>query len=147
MEVILTQDIDKVGKAGEQVRVREGYSRNFLFPRKLAVPVTEGGLKFLEAKKKRADTKRQKEKETAAELAARAGKVKCLIKAKAGEGGKLFGSVTRQDISDTLEAQGVSVDRRHIDLFDPIHQVGEYQVRVRLHSEVEVMLKVIVVQA
>jgi large subunit ribosomal protein L9 len=147
MEVILTQDVEQLGKAGERVRVRDGYSRNFLFPRKLAVPVTVGGLKFLEAKKKRADDRREKEKQSVRDLASKIEKWNCTLKVKVGEGGKLFGSVTRQDIANVLSKAGFPVDKRHIDLFDTIHQVGKYEVRLRLHPEVEMMLPVAVVEA
>lgn len=147
MELILLQDVERVGKAGDRIKVRDGFSRNYLIPRHLAVPVTEGGLRFLEAKKKRAEDKRQKEKEQAAQLAERLAKINCIIKAKIGPEGKLFGSVRREDVSEALAKLGFTIDRRQIDLFDPIHQVGEYQVRVRLHAEVEPALKVVVVQA
>lgn len=147
MEVILVQDVDHLGKAGERVKVRDGYSRNYLIPNKLAVLATEGGLKFLEAKKKRAEEKRLKEKEEASQLAQKISAWVCVIKAKVGPEGKLFGSVTRQDIHVALEQAGFAVDKRKIDLSEPIHQVGEYQVKIRLHSEVEAELKVVVTQA
>jgi len=146
MEVILVQDVDKLGKAGDRVKVREGYSRNFLVPRRLAVPVTEGGLRFLEAKKKRAEEKRAQEKEQALKVAERLKLWTCVLKAKVGEEGKLFGSITRQDIDTALRKEGYEIDKRKIDLAEPIHQVGEYQVRIRLHSEVDVRIKVIVTQ-
>ncbi len=147
MEVILIQDVEKLGKAGDQVKVRDGYSRNFLFPRRLAAPVTAGGLKFLESKKKQAQAKREKEKQAALDLKEQIQKWSCVIKMKVGEGGKLFGSVTRQDISNLLEKAGFPVDKRHIDLFDSIHQVGKYEVRLRLYPEVDMMLSVLVVEA
>ena len=147
MEVILVQDVDKVGKAGERVRVRDGFSRNYLLPRKLAVPITEGGLRFLEAKKKHAEELRRQEKEQTSKLAERIGQWTCVLKAKVGLEGKLFGSITRQTIHDALQKEGFEIDKRKIDLIEPIHQVGEYSVKIRLHSEVEVQLKVIVTQA
>ena len=147
MEVILTQDVDKIGKAGERIKVRDGFSRNYLIPRRLAVPVTEGGLRFLEATKKRAEAKRLQEKEEAARLAEQIGAWTCVLKVKVGAEGKLFGSITRQDVHAALEAKGFPVDKRKIDLPEPIHQLGEYQVRIRLHSEVETPLKVIVTQS
>ena len=147
MELILVQDVEKLGKAGDRVKARDGYSRNYLIPRKLAVPVSEGGLKFLEAKKKRAEEKREQEKQEASKLAERIKQWTCAIKARVGAEGKLFGSVTRQDIYNALHQEGLEVDKRKIDLLDPIHQVGEYQVRIRLHSDVDVQLKVTVNQA
>ena len=147
MEVILVQDVEKLGKSGDRVKVRDGYSRNYLFPMKLAVPATEGGLRFLEAKKKRAEEKRLQEKEKASQLAQKLAEWTCVIKAKVGPEGKLFGSVTRQDIQTALQKNGFEIDKRRIDLLSPIHQVGEYQVKIRFHSEVEVELKVVVTQA
>lgn len=146
MEVILTQDVDRIGKAGEKVRVKNGYFRNFLSPRKLAVLATEAGLRFLEAKKKQAEEKRQKEKAGAEALAEKLKSLTCVIKAKVGEEGKLFGSVTRQHIEAELKNHEFSIDKRVIELAEPIHRVGEYQVPVRLHSDVEVLLKVVVTQ-
>lgn len=147
MEVILVQDVDKLGKAGDQVRVRDGFSRNYLFPKRLAVPVTEGGLKFLEAKKKRAEEIRLQEKEQATKLAERIQQWTCVLKGKVGTEGKLFGSMTRQDIHDALRKEGFEIDKRKIDLAEPIHQVGEYRVKIRLHAEIEAQLKVVVTQA
>ncbi len=147
MEVILVQDVDQLGKAGDRVKVRDGFSRNYLLPRRLAVPVTEGGLKFLEAKKKRAEEIRLQEKEQASKLAERLGQSTCVLKAKVGAEGKLFGSMTRQDIHSALQKEGFEIDKRKIDLAEPIHQVGEYRVKIRLHAEVEAQLKVVVTQA
>ena len=147
MEVILVQDVDKLGKAGDRVKVRDGFSRNYLLPRRLAVPITEGGLKFLEAKKKRADEIRLQEKEQALKLAERLQKLTCTLKAKVGTEGKLFGSITRQDIHSALQKEGFEIDKRKIDLAEPIHQIGEYQVKIRLHAEVDTQLKVVVTQA
>lgn len=147
MEIILVQDVDNLGKAGDRIKVRDGFSRNFLIPRRLAVPVSEGGLKFLEAKKKHAEEKRLQEKERAAQLAQKISNWTCVLKVKVGPEGKLFGSVTRQDIYNALHKEGFEIDKRKIELHEPIHHVGEYQVRIRLHSEVEFQLKVIVTQA
>ena len=118
-----------------------------MFPKRLAVPVSEGGLKFLEAKIKRAEEKRAQEKDQASKLAERIGQWTCVLKVKVGAEGKLFGSVTRQDIQTALRKEGFEVDKRKIDLVAPLHQVGEYHVRIQLHSEVEIQLKVIVTQA
>ena len=147
MEVILVQDVDHLGKAGERIKVRDGFSRNYLIPNRLAVPATEGGLKFLEAKKKHADQKRIQAKEEMDRLSQRIQAWTCVVKVKVGAEGKLFGSITRQDIHAALQKEGFEVDKRKIDLMEPIHQVGEYRVRVRLPSEVDVQLKVIVTQA
>lgn len=146
MEVILTQDVMNVGKAGERIKVRDGFSRNYLIPRKLAVPVTEGGLRFLEAKKKRAEEQRAQEKVKASQLAEHINQLACVLKVRVGQEGKLFGSVTRQDIQAALEKEGFTIDKRHIET-EPLHQVGEYRIKIKLHSEVEAQLKVIVTQA
>ena len=146
MEVILTQDVTNIGKAGERIRVRDGFSRNYLIPRKLAVPVTEGGLRFLEAKKKRAEEQRAQEKIKTSELAERINQATCVLKVRVGQEGKLFGSVTRQDIQESLKKEGFDIDKRHIET-EPIHQVGEYRIKIKLHSEIEAQLKVIVTQA
>ena len=147
MEVILLEDIDRIGKAGERIKVRDGFSRNYLIPRKLAVPVTEGGLKFLEAKKKQAEDKRRKEKEEALQLAEKIKSWTCVLKVKVGAEGKLFGSVTRLDLQTALQKEGFEIDKRRINLSTTIHQVGEYQVPIHLHPEVEVPLRVVVTQA
>ncbi len=146
MEVILTQDVPKIGKAGERIRVRDGFSRNYLIPRKLAVPITEGGLRFLEAKKKRAAEQRVQEKAKASQLAERINQSSCVLKARVGQEGKLFGSVTRHDIHEALKKEGFEIDKRDIET-EPIHQVGEYRIKIKLHQEVEAQLKVIVTQA
>lgn len=146
MEVILTQDVINIGKAGERIKVRDGFSRNYLIPRKLAVPVTEGGLRFLEAKKKRAEEQRAQEKVKAGQLAERINQSVCVLKVRVGQEGKLFGSVTRQDIQAALKKEGFEIDKRHIET-EPLHQVGEYQIKIKLHSEVEAQLKVVVTQA
>lgn len=147
MEVILVQDVDNLGKAGERIKVRDGYSRNFLIPNRLAVPATEGGLKFLEAKKKRAEAKRTQEKEEALRIAARLREWTCTVKARVGAEGKLFGSVTRQDIFTELEKAGFQIDKRKIELGGAIHEVGDYQAQLRLHPEVETTFKVVVTAA
>lgn len=147
MEVILLQDVEQVGKAGERIKVRDGFSRNYLIPKRLAVPASEAGLRFLEAQKKRAEQKRAQEKETAVQLGEKIKQLTCVIKVKVGAEGKLFGSVTRQDVHRALQNEGIEVDKRRVELAEPIHQVGEYQVPVRLHSEVVVSLRVIVTEA
>lgn len=146
MEVILTQDVTNIGKAGERIRVRDGFSRNYLIPNKLAVPITEGGLRFLEARKKRAEEARAQEKVKAEQLSGKLGELACVLKVRVGQEGKLFGSVTRQDIQAALKKEGFEIDKRHIET-EPLHQVGEYRIKIKLHSEVEAQLKVIVTQA
>lgn len=141
MKVILLDDVDNLGHAGEVVNTAEGYFRNFLQPRKLAVLSSEGGLRFLEAKKKQAIAKSEQEKKTALDFAALLEKTTCAIKARVGQENKLFGSVTTQDVHDELSKNGISVDRKRIEMA-PIHQVGEYLAKIKLHPEVDVSLKV-----
>lgn len=147
MEVILVQDVDNLGKAGERIRVRDGFSRNYLIPNRLAVPVTESGLKFLEAKKKRAEEKRVQAKEEMNQLSQRLQKWSCILKMKVGAEGKLYGSVTRNDVHAELEKAGFQIDKRKIDLPGVINHVGEFQVQVRLHPELETIFKVVVTGA
>ena len=144
MEVILVQDVDNLGKAGERIKVRDGFSRNYLIPNRLAVPATEGGLKFLEAAKKRAEQKRIQAKEEMSRLSQRIQAWTCVLKVKVGAEGKLYGSVTRNDVHAELEKAGFQVDKRKIDLPGVINHVGEYQVQVKLHPELETMFKVVV---
>ena len=141
MKVILLQDVDNLGKAGDTIESRNGYFRNFLQPRKLAVLSTEGGLRFLEAKRKQAAIRSERLKKEALELAAHLEKTPCVIKARVGQEGKLFGSVTTQDVHDDLAKKGIQIDRKKIEMA-PIHQVGDYHAVVKLHSDVEVSLKV-----
>lgn len=141
MKVILLEDVENVGHAGETAEVKEGYFRNYLLPRRLAVPTTEGGLRFLEAKKKQAVLKSERLKEQAKALAAQLEKITCVIKARVGEEGKLFGSVTARDVHEELEKQGLVVERKRIEMA-PIHKIGDYHAILKLHPEVEVTLKV-----
>ncbi len=141
MKIILLQDIESLGHAGEMVEARDGYFRNYLSPRKLAVLSTEGGLRFLEARKKQALVQSQHKKESALELAAQLEKTPCVIKAKVGQEGKLFGSVTTHDIHGELEKRGITIERKRIEMA-PIHQVGDYHAKIKLHPEVDVLLKV-----
>lgn len=141
MKIVLLDDVENVGHAGAVVEVKEGYFRNYLSPRRLAVPSTVGGLRFLEAKKKQAAVKFEKLKEEALNFAKQIETTPCVVQAHAGEEGKLFGAVTARQIQDALEKQGIVVERRRIEMV-PIHQVGEYEAKIRLHSEVEATLKI-----
>ena len=143
MKIILLEDVESLGRAGEMVEAKSGYFRNYLAPRKLAVLSTEGGLRFLEAKKKQALVKSQRQKEEALQIAAQFEKTPCVIKARVGQEGKLFGSVTTHDVHEELEKRGISIERKRIEMV-PIHQVGEYHAKIKLHPEVEVALKVFV---
>jgi large subunit ribosomal protein L9 len=145
MDVILREDVKSLGKAGEMVRVKPGYARNFLLPKGLAFEATEGNKKRIAAEAKARDTRLAGEKAAASALAAKLGAATVALKGKAGEEGKLFGSITAQDIADGLAAQGLEVDRRRIELEHPIKTLGFHSVAVRLHPEVHAEVKVNVV--
>ena len=141
MKIILLQNVENLGHAGETVNARDGYFRNYLSPRKLAVLPTEGGIRFLESKRKQALLKLQHLKESAVKIAAELEKTTCVVQAKVGQEGKLFGSVNAQDVHEYLEKQGISIERKRIELA-PIHQVGDYHAKIKLHPEVDVTLKI-----
>ena len=144
-DVILREDVKSLGKAGELVRVKPGYARNFLLPRGLAFEATEGNKKRIAAETRARGARDQAERTEAERFAATLGAVELTLKGKAGEEGKLFGSITAQDIADALAAQGHQVDRRRIELEHPIKTVGHHTVAVRLHSEVHAEVRVSVV--
>jgi large subunit ribosomal protein L9 len=145
MEVILREDVKSLGKAGEMVRVKPGYARNFLLPKGLAFEATEGNRKRIAAEAKARTTRLEAEKTEAAALAGRLGAVSLTLQGKAGEEGKLFGSITATDIAEALKAQGLEVDRRRIELEHPIKTLGFHSVAVRLHPDVHAEVKVNVV--
>ena len=144
-DVILREDVKSLGKAGELVRVKPGYARNFLLPRGLAFEATEGNKKRIAAETRARGARDQAERTEAERFAATLGAVELTLKGKAGEEGKLFGSITAQDIADALAAQGHQVDKRRIELEHPIKTVGHHTVAVRLHSEVHAEVRVSVV--
>ena len=145
IEVILREDIKSLGKAGEMVRVKPGYARNFLLPRGLAFEATEGNKKRIAAETRARSVRDQAERTEAERFAATLGAVTLTLTGKAGEEGKLFGSITAQDIADALAAQGQQVDRRRIELEHPIKTLGHHTVGVRLHPEVHAEVRVSVV--
>jgi large subunit ribosomal protein L9 len=136
MEVILREDIDNLGHRGQVVKVANGYARNFLLPRKLAVPATESNKAIIEQERQAHLRREAKAAGDASELAKLMAGVVVTIRQKAGENDQLFGSVTAQDIAAGLAAQNYTIDRRKIQLEDPIKQLGEHKVPVRLHREV-----------
>jgi large subunit ribosomal protein L9 len=145
IQVILRQDVDKVGKSGELVRVRPGFARNYLLPRQLAVPATDAAVHRIEHERAVAIVRTEKARREAQASADRLGALSIRIIQKAGDDGRLFGSVTTKDIETALKGQGVVIDRRKIDLAEPIKAVGSYQVPVKLVSDVSAILKVEVV--
>jgi large subunit ribosomal protein L9 len=136
MEIILREDVEKLGTRGEVVKVAAGYARNFLLPKKLAVPATDSNRKIVEQERQAHLRKDAKLVGEAQELAKLVGAVTVTIGRKAGENDQLFGSVTAGDISDALTAQNYSVERRKIHLDEPIRTLGEHKVAVRLHRDV-----------
>ena len=145
MEVILRDDVRSVGKAGELVRVKPGYARNYLLPQGLAYEATEGNKKRIAAETRARSTRLAAEKAGAEAFAAQLGQLDLQLKGNAGEEGRLFGSVTAQDVAAALAEAGHEVDRRRIELDQPIKTLGEHTVSVRLHPEVHASVRVTVV--
>lgn len=147
MQVILREDVDKLGKIGDLVKVKDGYARNFLVPSKKAIEATPKNLKAMEHAKKMVSDRIRTLKKSASADADRIKSLAITIKAKVGEEGKLFGSVTSMDIAEAMQAQGVTIDKRKITLEEPIKRIGDYTVPVKLHTDVVADLKVSVVAA
>ena len=145
MEVILREDIKTLGKAGELVRVKPGYARNYLLPHGLAYEATEGNKKRIAAETKARSVRLQSERAGADREAATLSGVQLRLAGKAGEEGKLFGSITSQDIAEALASEGYSFDRRKIELEHPIKSTGTHAVSLRLHPDVHAELRVSVV--
>jgi large subunit ribosomal protein L9 len=145
IEVILREDVKSLGKTGELVRVRPGYARNFLLPKGLAYEASEGNKKRIAAETRARTTRVEAEKNEAQGFAAKLAAVTVTLTGKAGEEGKLFGSVTAPDIADALARQGLEIDRRRIELEHPIKALGFHSVAVRLHPEVHAEVRVQVV--
>jgi large subunit ribosomal protein L9 len=146
MEVILREDIEKLGARGQVVKVASGYARNFLLPKRMAVAATEANKKIVEQERQAHLKKEAKVQGEAQELAKIMTGATVRIAQKAGENDQLFGSVTSKDIAEALSAQNYNIDRRKIQLDEPIRQLGEYKVPVRLHKDVAVEITVVVVK-
>jgi large subunit ribosomal protein L9 len=146
MEVILRMHVDNLGKRGEIVKVADGYARNYLLPRKLALPVTEGNKKHVEQERKIVEQREAQEKGQADAIAARLADVEIVIARRVGETDQLFGSVTTSDVAEALKAKGFEVDRRKLILAEPIKTIGDHSVPLKLHREVTVPLTVKVVK-
>ena len=146
MEVILRGDIHKLGSKGDIVTVKDGYARNYLLPQKLALLATPGTRKQVAEMKAAAARKDASEKGAAETLAEQMSAVELTFPVKAGESDQLFGSVTSMDIAEALEAKGFSIDRRKVELAEPIRTLGEYTVPVRIHREVAASVKLQVVR-
>ncbi len=145
VDVILRQDVADLGEAGDLVSVKPGYARNYLIPQKLALPATEGARRRFEEERRQATRSAGREKSRAEELALELEGLSLTFSVKAGEEGRLYGSVTPADIAEELEKQGIEIDRRVIHLDEPIKELGVYRVPVRLHADVQPEVKVWVV--
>jgi large subunit ribosomal protein L9 len=146
MDVILREDIDKLGSRGQVVHVASGYARNFLLPKRLAVAATEANKKIVEQERQSHLRKEAKQKTEAEDLGKMMAGVTVTIAQKAGENDQLFGSVTSKDVADALEKKNFSIDRRKIQLDEPIKQLGEHKIAVRLHRDVTAEVTVNVVR-
>ncbi len=145
MIVILNKDVKGTGKAGDVVKVSDGYARNMLIPKGLATEATQGNIRNLEKQKAIAAEKKAQEKAAAQEQAKKIAEISVTIKTKAGDGGRIFGSITSKDIAEALEKEhGIAVDKKKIQLDTPIKQTGEVTVDIKLYPEVSTRLKVVV---
>lgn len=147
MKVILKENMENLGHIGDIVKVAPGYARNYLLPRGLALEATSRNAKALDHAKRQMEYKKNKVLEVAKQFAARIEGIALVLPHQAGEEGKLFGSVTNMELAEQLKAQGIEVDRKKIALAEPIKQLGEYTVAVKVHPEVTAKLKVNVTKA
>ena len=146
MKVVLLQEVKKLGKKGDILEVAEGYARNFLLPKKLAAPATADTLNQLQQQKAAVADRQKRQLEEAKLLASQLAKIEVKVAAKAGEGGKLFGAVTTKDVADAAKAQhGLELDRRTMDIPEPIKNLGPAAVVLKLHPEVTTEIKIQVV--
>jgi large subunit ribosomal protein L9 len=145
MEVILREHVDNLGRRGEVVKVADGYARNYLLPRKLALLVTAGNRKQIERERAKYDVKEAEEKKIADAMAERLANIEIEIARKVGETEALYGSVTSSDIAAALAAKGFELDRRKLQLAEPLKRIGEFNVPVKLHRDVTAHIKVKVV--
>jgi large subunit ribosomal protein L9 len=144
MEVILREDVDKLGRRGDVVKVAEGYGRNFLLPRGLAMPVTSANRATIERERKAHEARVAKEKAEWESVAARINSIRFVAPRKVGENDVLYGSVTSGDIAEFLKNKGVEIDKRKVQLDEPIKHLGDHEVKIKLHPEVVATMKVLV---
>ncbi len=145
MEVILREHVDNLWRRGEVVKVADGFARNYLLPRKLALPATDGNRRQIERERDKFEAKEADEKRAADQIAQRLAAIEVVIARKVGETEALYGSVTTVDIAEALAAKGVEIERRKLQLAEPIKQLGDFDVPVKLHREVTAHVKVKVV--
>jgi large subunit ribosomal protein L9 len=146
MKVILKEDIKHVGKMGQIVDVADGYARNYLIPKGLVAEASKKNIKFLEHEKRIIQEKAKKIKDSAQDFASRISSTTISIKAKAGEEGKLFGSITTMDIAEALQKEGIEIDKKKISLEEPIKRLGSYTVNIKLHHDVSAPLNIQVIE-
>jgi large subunit ribosomal protein L9 len=146
MKVILKEDVKSIGSMGQIVEVSDGFARNYLVPRGLAVEANVKNMRSLEHEKKVIQEKARKVKNSVQDLANRLANMNVVIKTKAGEEGKLFGSVTTMDIAEQLKNQGIEIDKKKISLDEPIKRLGTYAVNLRLHSEITAQVNIQVIE-
>jgi len=146
VKVILLADIDKLGKSGDVITVKEGYARNFLIPQKKAKPASAGNMKALEAIKKKEAAEAAKQVEAASAVANRLANLSLTIGVQAGDEEKLFGSVTADTVADSLRDEGITIDKKDIIIEEPIKKLGVYQVTVKVHPEVKASLRLWIVK-
>jgi large subunit ribosomal protein L9 len=147
MEVILRQAVEKLGHPGDVVTVSNGYARNYLLPRGVAYLATEGNKRRIEQERQRLEAAEEARRASARDTAEKLEQVSLTFSARVGEEGKLFGSVTSGDIAQQLNAQGFAIEKRHVELHEPIKALGVYRVPVRLHADVHPEIKVWVIKA
>jgi large subunit ribosomal protein L9 len=146
MQIILREDVPSLGKAGDLVKVANGYARNYLIPRKIAVEATPRNLKALEHEKLLIEHKKRREHRESESLKDKIESISCTIGVKVGEDDKLYGSVTSMDIEEGLKREGVEIDRKKIELEEPIRTLGVYTVPIKINPEIQAKLKVWVVK-
>jgi len=146
MKVILKEDVKSIGSMGQIVDVSDGFARNYLVPKGLAVEANVKNMRSLEHEKKVIQEKARKVKNSVQDLANRLAEMNVVIKTKAGEEGKLFGSVTTMDIAEQLKNQGIEIDKKKISLDEPIKRLGTYAVNLRLHSEITAQVNIQVIE-
>ncbi|MCS7203091.1 MAG: 50S ribosomal protein L9 [Thermodesulfovibrio sp.] len=142
MRIILKEDIQGLGKAGQIITVKDGYARNYLIPKGLALIADEKNLKLVEYQKRKIEQEAKRKRQDAENLAERLSELQLTIKAKAGEDQKLFGSITAKDIAEALQKEGISVDKKQIIIDEPIKRAGEYEIQIKLVGGVVANLKI-----
>jgi large subunit ribosomal protein L9 len=146
MDIILKEDVKAIGRAGDRVKVKAGYARNYLIPKGLALEVTSGNIKIIEAQKTKRLQKEQEIKANAQKLAQKLENISCTIAVNAGEDDKIFGAVTHANVADALDAEGISIDKKEIVFEEDIPKLGIYYCKIKLHPDVVQRVKLWIVK-